>query len=37
MELAEKQLSETYMQESTTKNRLIGELLEAQKKNGAST
>ena len=37
MELAEKQFSETYMQESTTKNRLIGELLEAQKKNGAST
>ena len=37
MELAGKQLSETYMQESTTKNRLIGELLEAQKKNGAST
>ena len=32
MELAGKQLSETYMQESTTKNRLIGELLEAQNK-----
>ena len=32
MELAGKQLSETYMQESTTKNRLIGELLEAKNK-----